>query len=192
MELSGARNTDSRRPDLAIGRGAEMLLQYLAELEPCAQEARLYRRFRDAEEFGSLFDGELFHVAQLKDNAESDVQFGDGCGEEPSELFLSETLFGRRAPVFNLARHQTLFRFHRIIERDFTPPALAELHERLIHRDAHQPCVEARIAAEVGDMLESLKESVLTNVLRVLVVLRDVPCEAIDSALIAIHQGFKS
>ena len=69
--------------------------------------------------------------------------------------------------------------------------ALAQLHQRFVHRDANQPGVKARVSLEAVEILEGFQERVLHRVFGVFAVLRDVHAEAENLSLVAVHQFFK-
>ena len=78
------------------------------------------------------------------------------------------------------------------IDRDgFVGFAAAQLHERLIDGDTHDPGVELGIALELVEVLIGLHEGLLEHVFGILAILRDVLGQPEDLALIAPHQFAK-
>ncbi len=69
--------------------------------------------------------------------------------------------------------------------------ALAELHQRLVHGDAHQPGVKAGVALEFAEVLVSLQKGFLHGVFGVFAILGDVLGEAENFALVAADEGFE-
>ena len=66
------------------------------------------------------------------------------------------------------------------------PPA--QLHQRLVDRDADDPGVELGIALELVQVLVGLHEGLLQHVLGIFAVLRDVLRQTEDLAFVAAHQ----
>lgn len=64
----------------------------------------------------------------------------------------------------------------------------ANLHQRFVDGDAHEPCVKARISSKVRQVLERFYERVLHNVLGVFVVASDVVGQEEDFLLVAFDQ----
>ena len=76
-----------------------------------------------------------------------------------------------------------------LVERNgFVGLAPAQLHQRLVDRDPHNPGVELGIALELIQVLVGFHKGLLQHIFRIFAVLRDVLRQAEDLAFVAAHQ----
>ena len=68
----------------------------------------------------------------------------------------------------------------------------AQSSVRFVHHDASEPCRDARLSAKVVNVSKRRDIGFLQRVLRLLVVLQNRSCEAVQHPIVAPHQRFKS
>src|SRR5215469_5959378 len=119
---------------------SEILVEFLAEFEPRAQEPRLHRRRGNSQDLGRFFGGKALHVAQKERDAENGIKLADHGIENFVEFRLRIPVLRRRTPVLDLAEVGviTVAVRERLVKRDLIGPPLAQLHQSFVDGDAHE------------------------------------------------------
>src|SRR5436853_7777998 len=108
------------------------------------------------------------------------------------QLGLRVELLGIGRPIRDLARNRIILGLDVLVERYHAFGATtAQLHERLVDRDSHQPSVELRLTLELSQVLIGLQERILHHVFRVFPVLPNVLRDAEYVPAVALNQFFK-
>src|SRR6266853_1946916 len=66
---------------------------------------------------------------------------------------------------------------------------LAQPHERLVHADSMKPRAEGRFGAKRSDLLESLEQALLQNILRVGVAADHSQEHSVEASFVGSHEG---
>ena len=174
---------------MAVRIGLETARQLLAQRHARAEEPALGCWDGDSYCLRRLFKAELFHVTKNENGPTTRSQTFQSFLQNPLYLASRTLLLWIAVPDSNLSLTNIFDGINWLIQRDRrVAPALAQLHQRFIHRDPAVPGRKLGVSLEARQMLISFQERFLKNVLGVMVILRDPFGEAIDSAVVPIYQ----